>query len=345
MISKKCKICKSSDIVMIDSYKHDVCLCCNCNGVSHLKKNGLYFLEMIGLQFLFFFLPRRAYQRLFHAKKTFKPSQFYDTYIQENKNLSPLRKAETKQILDQLNFGEIDIEALNVLDVSGGPGLVARSLKDRGANVYVTEFSEEAVRQIKSKHKVNAIKFDYSKDRLINIFETKFDLVLLRSSIIFCDDLHRLLSDIKNILNNNGHVLIETIIPSLGEIFWWQQMEFKFPVIYSQETILKIARDNDLSVVFGYRESDSYIANKLRAKKGFSYFFWSMFVDLPMVGFYRLKCVFKNIPIDSRLNHKMLTVLLKKGNEHNYYNNIKDFQKPQSTHFNISDGKIIDKLK
>ncbi|MDB4132545.1 class I SAM-dependent methyltransferase [Amylibacter sp.] len=340
-----CKICYTNDTVDVDSYKHKVVLCNNCNGVSNYKKKGRYILELLGLHLILGFLPRRAYQRLFHAKPDFVASKFYDTYVIEHGNESELRQAEVKQVLSQIKHLGHDIKKSKILDVSGGPGLVGKLLTEAGADVIVTEYSSESVVSMLKEYNLKAIEFDYSKDRLPQLLEEKFDIVLLRSSIIFCDHLDQLFKDIAEITTEDASIILETITPSLGEVFWWQQMEFKFPIIYSEETILKLAFKNNFFLDFGYREKGGYLSNKLRANKGFAYLFWSLFIDLPMVAIYRLKCCLKNIPIDSTLNHKMLTLGMKKHKKESGQVKIFDAPSPVTTHFNITNKNINDLLK
>ena len=67
-----------------------------------------------------------------------------------------------------------------------------------------------------------------------------------------------------------GIVLIESIIPTLGEVFWWQQLEYKFPLIYSQETIEKCFYKNGFSLKFGYRDYGGYLGVKARSYAEFS---------------------------------------------------------------------------
>ena len=340
----KCKICKSSNNIDVDSYKHTVLICKDCNGVTNIKKSGKYFLEKFFLHKLLFFLPRRAYQRLFHASKNFAPSKFYDTYVIETSEESQIRLSEFNQLLDQLDFAGFKIKDSKILDISGGPGLVAKKLNSLGAKTILTEFSIESVEAIKKKYDVDSVVFDYTKDRLTEIFSEKFDLILLRSSIIFCDHLDTLISDISKLSHKNTKLLIETITPSMGEILWWQQMEFKFPVIYSEKIILNILNKYDFYVLFGYREEGNYLKNKIRANKGILYLAWSVLVDFPMVLIYNLKNSFKNIPIDQRLNHKMLFLFLTRDKNVHQKKLIYNFSNPISTHFNFINVQLKKKL-
>ena len=113
-------------------------------------------------------------------------------------------------------------------------------------------------------------------------------------------------------------MLLETITPSLGEVFWWQQMEYKFPVIYSQMAIETFFYKSGFSLIFGYRESGSYEAIKFRGQRTIGRRLFTWLIDYPMVLIYWLISPKRKIPIDTSLEHKFLTLLWKndtKGNE------------------------------
>ena len=110
--------------------------------------------------------------------------------------------------------------------------------------------------------------FAYNKDKLDEKFSgRKFDLIMLRSSIIFCDDLNTFIKELSRVLKPGGAVLIETILPT-PEVFWWQQMEFKFNQIYSEQKINEFMERHGMTNVFNYEEYGNYTLNKMRSKYG-----------------------------------------------------------------------------
>lgn len=345
MTKRKCTVCDAHDGTVINTYKHYAFLCKACGSVSHYKKDGKYFLEMIFLDRIFSFLPEKAKQRLFHASPNFNRSSFYDTYVKQIKSFSKLRHAECRQLSAQLESINLDPKGLRVLDVSGGPGLVAQYLQTKGAEVVVSEFSPAAVDAMKNELGVQAIEFDYDRHSLPDLVHGKFDIIMLRSSIIFCNDLKKLVEDINSILNDDGIVIVETILPTLGEILFWQQMEYKFPVVYSEEMIYKTFNERGLFLKRGYHEVGSYFKLKARARNGVSYALWSFLIDIPMVLVYRSLSIFKRVPIDSSLNHKMLTVIFSKSQTPHMAIKFQYFDKPVSTHFNIVNENIKEYIK
>jgi 2-polyprenyl-3-methyl-5-hydroxy-6-metoxy-1,4-benzoquinol methylase len=343
-----CSICNSVELTEINSYKHYCYVCNDCNNVFHIKKEGRYLLEWILPRRLFKkLLPTKAFLRLFRDQGDFGYENFYDVYVEECKNISQLRAAEVSQLHDQLDYAGIKLEGKKVLDISGGPGLVAKQLTGLCDKIVVTEFSELAVDAMIKVLDINAVKFDYTSDRLQDVFSEKFDLILIRSSIIFCPNLDHFISSLRLLLNTDGCVLVETIMPTVGEILWWQTLEYKFPIIYSQETIEKYFYKHGFSMLAGYRDYGSNSSIKWRQTVGLSRHLFIWLIEYPMVIFYKLLTLNKRIPIDLRLNHKMLTQVWKKTDlleniQHQPYRNYDADAVKQSTHFAY---KYIDYLK
>jgi hypothetical protein len=209
--------------------------------------------------------------------------------------------------MDQLAAVGIDLQGKAILDVSGGPGYVACALQELGAKVLVTEYAPSTVKKMKGELKLDAVVFDYTSDDLSKITEKTFDLIMVRSSIIFCENLESFVAQVKSKLNPGGMVFLESILPTYGEIFWWQQLEYKFPRIYSQETIEKTFRRNGFFLKCGYKDCGGYLGVKWRSYASFDRHFFTWALEFPMVAFYCLLNVFKKAPIDASFNHKMIT--------------------------------------
>jgi ubiquinone/menaquinone biosynthesis C-methylase UbiE len=251
-------------------------------------------------------IPRKAFLRLF-GDRTGQPEDFYDVYADECKEINEWRKSEFDQIIDELSLAKIDLRDKSVLDVSGGPGYVGFQLQKVCKRVVVTEFSSKSSEAMSQHFGLETKKFDYTKDRLRDIIDEQFDIIMIRSSIIFCSDLDTLILDLKRILKKNGHILIETILPTYGEVFWWQQLEYKFPIIYSQEVIEKLFYKHGLKLVVSYRDYGSYLGVKDRSYQDNSKKWFTWLVEYPMILAYLACNFFKKPAIDTTMNHKMLT--------------------------------------
>ena len=349
MSSHNCKVCGSESVRSFNSYKHICFACSDCNSVFHVKKSGRYLLEyLFPVKLLSRILPRQVSHRLFHADSKFEPSEFYDSYVNECENVSLHRKSEYDQLVDQFACAGIDLCGKRIIDISGGPGYVGYKLGQIADEVVVTEFSNESVRAMRDVFDVNAVTFNYAEDDLGSLFDKKYDIVLIRSSIIFCENLDLLINQARAVLEEGGYILVESILPTLGEVFWWQQMEFKFPVIYSQEAIEKFFYKNGFSLVFAYRDSGSYTKNKWRGARSFGHRLFTWLVDFPMMLLYFLFSRKSRIPIDQSTNHKMITQIWKMNDVVCASSNVQyiNYRDKRSTHFSfIYDGYLKENVK
>jgi hypothetical protein len=108
--------------------------------------------------------------------------------------------------------------------------------------------------------------------------------------------------------------MLETILPSLGEIFWWQQLEYKFPFIWSEKQINKVLNKNKLTKILSYKEHGNYLWVKLRSHRSLARKAFILLVELPLVYFYFLLTLINRnaVPISRDLKHRMLTQFWKK---------------------------------
>jgi 2-polyprenyl-3-methyl-5-hydroxy-6-metoxy-1,4-benzoquinol methylase len=303
----KCVVCGSNNGCILNTYKHYCFVCNDCNSVTHEKKKK-YALDYILPKFIFSkILPRKAYLRLFSDSQSVA-SAFYDVYSEECMDINEWRKSEIVQIIDELNLAGIQLsQDISILDVSGGPGYIGHQLKKACKRVVVTEFSNKSSKKMAEQFGIETATFDYDKDKIENVVSGKFDVILIRSSIIYCDDLNGFIEGMTKLLNPKGHVLIQSILPTYGEVFWWQQLEHKFPVIYSQESIEKLFYKNNFQLKAGFRDYGSYFGVKNRSYNQISKRFFTWALEFPMIIIYLLINAFKKASIDQSMNHKMIT--------------------------------------
>jgi len=88
-------------------------------------------------------------------------------------------------------------------------------------------------------------------------------------------------------------------------------MEYKFPVIYAQESIEKSFAIHGFSMMLRYRERGSYVANKWRGGSSLPRKIFTWFVDYPMMLLYYSLARKGKIPIDQSTDHKMVTYIWK----------------------------------
>ena len=307
MKSENCSVCNSARTTVLNTYKHYAIVCDDCQCVTHIKKSKYIIEFFIPRGVAKRILPAKAFLRLYSDKGDFKADAFYDSSAFDSTDTTTWRASEVLQVKDQLSLAGISVENKKILDISGGPGYVGSYLKQNGANVVVTEFSISTVEMMRDIHGLQSVTFDYTTEDISAKLDDKFDLVMIRSSIIFCPNLDLLVEQLRKILNPSGTIFVESILPSYGEIFWWQQLEYKFPKIYSQETIEKIFYKHGFKLKIGYRDYGGYSGVKLRSYSAVSRHIFTWLIEYPMVLIYKILNIHKRASIDSSMDHKMIT--------------------------------------
>jgi 2-polyprenyl-3-methyl-5-hydroxy-6-metoxy-1,4-benzoquinol methylase len=303
----KCANCDSSEVYKANSYKHYCLICRDCSNVTHVKKSSKLFLEYFLPRKIFRkILPQKAFMRLFSDRGDFKYDTFYDAFVEETNNASDKRLSDIDQVLDTLNYFDFDLTEKKILDISGGPGFVPGHLNTLSFECCTTEHSQLAASAISEHFGIRAKRFDYNKNNISDIFSEKFDLIMIRSSVIFCENVDDLLRNCSKILNQEGCILIESIVPSLGEVLWWQTLEYKFPRIHTQETLEKYFYKNKFNFVGGFREYGDYVAVKNRSYPELSKRLFVWLVDFPMYIIYLMGIRKSRVSIDQRNIHKMV---------------------------------------
>jgi 2-polyprenyl-3-methyl-5-hydroxy-6-metoxy-1,4-benzoquinol methylase len=289
-------------------------VCEKCLCVEHKKKDEYFTEQILPAKIMQMILPKKAYRRLFKFQDADDNKNIYDAESNESIILEKWKASETDQIEDQLKLISFSPKKKKILDISGGPGIVGKKLKQDKAFVHVSEFSQDTVQMMRKKFNLIAKKFDYNSDNIKDIFPSKYDLIMIRSSIIFCKNLDKLIKDCSFLLKKNGVLMLETILPSLGEIFWWQQLEYKFPFIWSEKQINKVLNKNKLTKILSYKEHGNYLWVKLRSHRSLARKAFILLVELPLVYFYFLLTLINRnaVPISRDLKHRMLTQFWKK---------------------------------
>lgn len=113
----------------------------------------------------------------------------------------------------------IDISGKSVLDISGGSGVFVKRLLHHGAiSVSNTEFSMGSVKYGKEVLGIPAYYYDLNSDKLSQVIaaDAKYDVVMLRGCIEFCDNLDQLIDELKIITHKESILVLTFIDPTLG---------------------------------------------------------------------------------------------------------------------------------
>jgi 2-polyprenyl-3-methyl-5-hydroxy-6-metoxy-1,4-benzoquinol methylase len=108
-----------------------------------------------------------------------------------------------------------NVKDKRILDYGGGPGVLALALKKLGANVKEYDISEDMRQQASEK-----IGEENIYDSVEEIPKNEFDLIIC--NLVLCivseDEVKRIVSNIKNYLNENGFAFIGFCNPKLLDV-------------------------------------------------------------------------------------------------------------------------------
>ncbi len=243
-MSRKCLHCESSNLFIINTYKHRWTLCKECGCAYSYKKNF----------YLFSFLPYSPLRKNNAAIE--EPGAMYD-YFTTPEHLEYVTKHADDFINNFLLKHKVDLKGKKVLDISGGPGRFVKEFERYGATVAVTEINNKAIEYARNQLNIRAEKFDFATDRLQDIFKEKYDIILLGAALMFCRNLQAFLADAHEVLAPGGLLISHRCVePTLGVLLRTQCDEYNYQVLYSQQTLLDAHEKVGLKLMAREDEND-----------------------------------------------------------------------------------------
>lgn len=238
-----CKECLSSKTVKLNTYKRHWYFCADC-GCAHPEQKNVYPLS---------FLPVKDYK-----KSASSEAQMYD-YFTAQVHIDHSIKTADEFTNDYVKPWAIDFKGKRVLDVSGGNGHFLAEYQKMGAEVSITEINEPTIEYIKKTHdNMNVYLYDFNRHRIHEVIDDKFDIILLRAAIMFCQDLKQLAEDMKKILKPGGKVIINySVVPTLGVATRVQLDEFSYFALRQPESIAKTFEGGGYKTLNSRDETDS----------------------------------------------------------------------------------------
>jgi 2-polyprenyl-3-methyl-5-hydroxy-6-metoxy-1,4-benzoquinol methylase len=238
---KKCTICGSEKFCTTNTYKHRWITCSDCGNVFRERKEKYLFegfpllkSRLIPVQI------SNALDRM--VEVTVDNSNYYNYYdnVAAKGSESGTKWAgEYEALLATLKGLDISLKGKRVLDVSGGPGFVVKHLDGFAERAVVTEYSEDAVKGMIHALKIEAVKYDFNSDKIRDVVEGQFDVVLVRYAINFCNDIAAFAHSLKDVIAPGGLVFVSFVLPSLGTCLRWHHDEYTYNVLYNPETLAK----------------------------------------------------------------------------------------------------------
>jgi ubiquinone/menaquinone biosynthesis C-methylase UbiE len=223
----------------IDTYKHVWRSCNDCGNVFRERK-GTYLIKRLPVA-IQRRIPRLGYFLADPAITGSDGSAIYDymsTYEAPDATKYATEFVDFRRdVLDR--FG-IDVSAKTVLDVSGGPGFLAKQLGGVAKKVVMTEFNQPTVDFARERLGIPAFRFDFNADDISRLTDDVYDVVLIRYAINFCTDIPRFLASLKRLLHRDSVIFISYVMPSLGVCLRWQLDDYTYPVLYNPETMARL---------------------------------------------------------------------------------------------------------
>jgi hypothetical protein len=234
---KKCIICKSENVSIIDTYKH-FWKVCNVCGNAFSKAKRRYPLS---------FLP---VARLKKNKAVLEdPANIYEfaNYSEER-----IKKDEEQAILlsdEWVNSFDISLSEKKFIEISGGSGHFLNALRKYDLELFHTELNPKDVKYVNDNLHIKSKRFDFYKDELQNLFSERFDIILLKGSLEFCLDIKTFLANIKKNTHSNTIIIVITCVPTLGNFLLTQFDDYNQQVLYQKDTLINIFKEQGYSLL------------------------------------------------------------------------------------------------
>ncbi|HXB39629.1 MAG TPA: methyltransferase domain-containing protein [Bacteroidia bacterium] len=248
----KCKVCGSTSLEKVNTYKHFWYACASCDSIEREKKSHYTFES---------FFPKSAVKKLpgyftyllpasyFEEAKLGTSYNYYADMGNSAEGSGTKWGGETKIVSERLSKFGVNIKDKSVLDVSGGPGFVANNLRSETSYMLLTEFSQVAVEGMRKFLAIDIEKYDYNSDSLDKITGKKFDIILVRFSINFCNDLEKFVKEAKNLLNPDGLIYVEHVEPNRGCLLRWQFDEYTYTLLHGIKTFAETFNKQGMSTI------------------------------------------------------------------------------------------------
>ncbi len=198
----------------------------------------------------------KSVKSFFFQHRKEDPYSIYNYFSSDGHIQSSIKEGK-KLIREIIQKNNISLEGKKVLDISGGNGHVAAEFKKMGARVVLTEVNENAINYAKKNLGIETYQFDFQKDKLSQVVNEKFDIILVRAAIMFCLDIDAFFSEIEKILNPGGMVILQyCVVPTLGTLLITQNDDYNYLALYQPETLIECCKKHHLFLTYRNDEID-----------------------------------------------------------------------------------------
>ena len=162
---------------------------------------------------------------------TYDDELILNNYIDSRvSNDSPHNQTIRQKLFDLLD----DYDGKSILDLGCGIGVFSKDLSLKASKVMGIDISSKCIEYAKKHNNASNINYICMDINEIGKIEDKFDIIFSDMVFNYIEDYDKLLTNIYNLLNNNGIVVFSQVHPistaSLGESSWVKendQLKFK----------------------------------------------------------------------------------------------------------------------
>lgn len=234
-----CTTCDElNEVVSISTYKRKWHLCNKC-GCAFSTERDSYLLSFLPYSYL-------------KKQKNVSEDTIYDYFVTDaHKQIS---KKNYDLFMKNFSGYVKEINKKNILDISGGSGHFIANFKDQANYVLLTELNTKAVDFAQNQLKINAVRFDFNNDDITKTFKKndvsqKFDYVFMLACSMFCVDMEKFISSLKNHLNDKAIIILSAnVLPTVGVMVRTQFDDHSY-LILRHEKALKNSFDKNFSLV------------------------------------------------------------------------------------------------
>jgi 2-polyprenyl-3-methyl-5-hydroxy-6-metoxy-1,4-benzoquinol methylase len=203
----------------------------------------------------------------------------------------------------------IDLSDKKILEISGGPGYLAKHLEKKCKKIVVTELTERSCKGMSDALSMEVVKYDYNIDKIDFLFRESFDVIINNLSINYCNNLDDYAKRLYNVVSRGGIVYVSFIAPTLGALLRTQFSEYSYNILYHPEILKRIFIQNGFKLVDSYTDwSYDYLWGGLKRS------FRHIFIQIPFLIIYKFFALRRKKNINRQLIQKHMVCIFKKEN-------------------------------
>jgi len=166
---------------------------------------------------------------------------YYKPYL---KDIQKFLSGDRQKWVNELSKIEKELEGIvvlkdkKILDISGEPGFFATDLVKQGNEVLVTAVTKDVADMMADKLLLNTRAYDFNQESLHALIQDQYDLVFIRYSIGFCEELQPFIESLKKTVVPGGLVYVSFSPASRAFMARWM-FEYTCLRQYTKSTMIR----------------------------------------------------------------------------------------------------------